>query len=380
MAGEYYIELRDFTTGARIAILTGATGSGADARNGFLRMGCHQQVNAPGLLEVEVPYDAPFLASLADKTQVLLKRRDPARSIDWYTEFVGLYRDPEYTSRNGRRTYTLRCPGLMSLLSWYHVLWPAATANRTLFTSAKAETIIKTLATYNATSSATTANGRDRTAPLYGIAVAADAAGGNTIDWTASRSKTLLEELQAIALIAGGDFSLAYTNSTTRTLNFHAGQLGTDRTSTVTFAESAGTMDNVRWTRVRSSERTAAIVGGVGEGAARSITTRTGTNYHATDNNIETFVDAKDLGEDGDTTAAREARGDKRLDELESRDSFSFDVVQTEGLYYRGSYVLGDLATAVKPDGTSTPVQIYTVDLDWRPNQKEQVAIGVRTR
>src|SRR5215471_18714034 len=107
MAPEQYVELRNFTTGARIAIVTGATGSGASARNGFRRVSCTRQVNAPGLLRLELPGDFPGLWSLADKTQMILFRRDTARSIAWYKEFVGLYRDVEYRNQGGQKTVTL---------------------------------------------------------------------------------------------------------------------------------------------------------------------------------------------------------------------------------------------------------------------------------
>lgn len=383
MAGQYYVELRNLTTGARIGVVTGMTGSGQDARNGFLRVKCVQRVNWPGYIELDLPGDFPGLWSLADKTQVLLKRRDPDRGIDWYNALVGLFRDPDYTNQRGQKRVTLLCPGLMSILSWYHVLWPANVANRTTFTSAKGETIMKTLVDRNAVAAnATAAAGRDRNAADYGVSIQADAAGGNTIDWAANRSHTLLEELQALALVAGGDFDLFYNSSTSRQFRFYAGQLGGDKSATITFAENMGNMDNVRFRRIRSSERTAALVAGGGKESARTTTIRTGTNYDATANNIEAFVDAKDLNPD--TAAARQSRGDKRLDELEARDEFSFDVVQTEGVYYgpsgTGSYTLGDLVTAVRPDGTSVTQQVYGVTLEWAPGEGESISIEMRNQ
>lgn len=381
MPGESYLELRNFTTGARIAVITGATGGGS-ARNGFLRLACAARVNAPGLLSVDLPGDYPGLWALADKTQAIHWRRDVAHGIDWYREFVGLYRDADYKNQQGKRTVTLLCPGLMSILGWYHVLWPAATANRTTFTAAKSETVIKTLTTYNAVAaSATAAAGRDRDAPDYGVSIQADAAGGTTIDWTANRTHTLLEELQALALVAGGDFDLVYNSATSRQLRFYAGQRGSDKTATITFAENLGNMDNVTFKRIRSSERTAALVAGQGQETQRATTTRTGANYNVTTNNIETFVDARDLNPD--TVAARQARGDKRLSELAARDEFGFKVVQTQGVYYgpsgTGSYAMGDLVTAVRPDGVSVTQQVYGRTIEWRPGEQEAISVEMRT-
>ncbi len=381
MAPEQYVELRSFTTGARLAIVTPALGSGPSARNGFRKVSCTRQVNAPGLLKLTLPGDFPGLWSLADKTQVLLRRRDLARGIDWYTEFVGLYRDPDYRNRKGNKEVTLLCPGLMSILGWYQVLWPANVTNRTVFTSAKAETVMKTLVDRNAVvATATAAAGRDRDAPSYGVSNQADGAHGNTIDWTAKRANTLLEELQAIARVAGGDFDLVYNSSTDRQFQWFTGQRGGDKSATITFAETLGNMDNVQFKRNRSTERTAAVVGGQGNESSRDTVTRTGTNYSST-NDIETFVDARDIAKG--STAALQARGDKRLDELESRDTFDFDVVQTQGIYYgpsgTGSYTLGDLVSTVKPDGTTVTQQVYQVDLTYTAEDGEQVGVGVRT-
>jgi hypothetical protein len=381
MAAEQYVELRNFTTGARLAIIAGSTGSGSNARNGFRRVSATRQVNAPGLLKLELPGDYPGLWSLADKTQVILFRRNLARGIAWYKEFVGLYRDAEYRNKGGLKTVTLLCPGLMSILGWYHVLWPANVANRTAFTAAKGETVMKTLVDRNAVAAnATAAAGRDRDAPSYGVAIEADGAHGNTIDWTAGRNHTLLEELQSLALVAGGDFDLEYTSSTVRTLRWYTGQRGSDKTATITFSENAGNMDNVQFQRSRSIERTAALVAGAGKEASRTKTTRTGTNYSSS-NDIELYVDGKNLNPD--TAASREALGDKKLDQLESRDTIAFDVVQTQGVYYgpsgTGSYTLGDLVTAVRPDGVSVAQQVYRVDLAYTPEDGEQVAIEGRT-
>src|SRR5689334_8890127 len=114
MAGESYLEFRNFTTGARIAVVTGATGSSSAARNGFLRLTTVRKINMPDRIEVDLPGDFPGLWSLADKTQVIHWRRDVDRGIDWYREAVGLYRDVDYKNQQGKKIVTLTCPGLLS--------------------------------------------------------------------------------------------------------------------------------------------------------------------------------------------------------------------------------------------------------------------------
>jgi hypothetical protein len=382
MAGEHYLELRNFSTGARLGIITGATGSGSSARNGFRRLIVQKEVNAPGTIIAEIPADHPLLP-LTDKTLVLDWRRDTARGIAWYLHHAAVFRDEEYQSQHGERDVTLKCPGLLSLLDWYYVLWAAGVANRTVFTAAKGETIMKTLVKYNADSSnATAANGRDRNAASYGIALEADGANGNTIDWTANRSHTLLSELQALALVAGGDFDLEYTSSTVRTFRWYTGQRGTDKSASILFAENLGNMDNVTLRRSRASERTAAVVGGGGEKDDRDIVLRTGTNYNVTTNNIELFVDARDIAKG--VTAALQSRGDQKLSETMARDAFGFDVLQTDGTYYgpsgAGSYELGDLVSARRPDGVTVTQQVYGVNISWNKDGKEQIAVEVITK
>jgi hypothetical protein len=294
---------------------------------------------------------------------------------------VGIYRDPEYASRSGQRRWTLTAPGALDLLSWYHILWPAGVANRTTFASAKAETVIKALVQYNATASATAAAGRDRSAPLYGISIEADAARGNTIDWTPNRSHTLLDEIQGIVRIGAGDVDLIYTGATTRELRFYPGQRGTDKTTTIAFSERLGNVDNVRWRRTRSQERTVALVAGAGEGAARDTVVRTSLGYSST-NDSETFVDARNVGTGA--SAALQSAGDARLDEMRARDEFAFDVIQTVGTYYGpsgvGSYDLGDLVSARTPLESTVSLQVYGSTVEVTADGRESVAIDLQAR
>lgn len=376
MAGEHYIEVRDFVSGDRLDIITGATSTGGP--NGFRRLLATREVNGPGRIELEVPANHPLMP-LADKTLLLDWRRDTKRGIPWYLEQAYLARDAQYRSNRGERVRTVFGVGLLGILDWYHVLWAAGTANRTTFSNVAAETVMKTLVTYNATTSATTGNGRDRTAPLYGVAVETNGAGGNPITWTAARSRTVLQELQAIAQIGGGDFDLEYTTATTRTFRWYAGQRGQDKSALITFAENLGNIDNVEITHRRSQERTAAVVAGQGEGTARETQTRTGPNY-ASGNDIEMFVDARDIALGA--AAALQDRGDQKLSEVQARVEYTFDVLQTQGTYYgpsgAGAYSLGDLVTA-RVDSTPDVLKIMAVTMEWRPGEKENIGIEVGT-
>lgn len=380
MPGQHYLEFLDFTTGTRLGISTGETGDvsppsvgAVDASNGFRRLTTRKVVNSPGSIEFEVPSAHPLL-QFADKTIVVDWRRDQKYGIDWYRHQIGLIRDPSYFSNKGNRYVTVSAMGLKGLLSWYIVAWPAAVNLKTLFTAEKAETVMKNIVKSNCVSgSNTSALGRDRTGPDYGISNEGDGTRGNTINWTANRTHSVLEELQAIALIAGGDFDLEYLTPTTRRFVWVP---VVDKTATLTFAESLGNMDNVVFRVLRSTESTVAIVGGRGEGTDRDIVVRTGPNFAAT-NDIEMFVNATDI-EKG-ATAQLQNRGDSKLYDVQARNEFSFGVVQTESTVYKRDYVEGDQVSAIKPDGTTTTVQIWGTTINWYPGEAERISVEVRT-
>ena len=122
---------------------------------------------------------------------------------------------------------------------------------------------MKTLVSYNAGSSATAGNSRLRTGTISGLTVEADGANGNTLDWFCAYDN-LLESLQKLAAIAGGDFDLAQTAVGAWQFRWHTGQLGTDRTATAIFALERSNMANPQDQLLRTVEKTACIVGGKG--------------------------------------------------------------------------------------------------------------------
>jgi hypothetical protein len=269
-----------------------------------------------------------------------------------------------------RSTAIVTCPGLMSMLAWRIVAWPAGTASRSKFTSAKAETIMKTLVTYNATSSASVANGRIRAGEIAGLSVEADGAHGTSLDWFCAY-EPLLDALQKLAAVAGGDFDLVKLTATTWQLRWYTGQLGTDRSATVIFALPRGNMANPQYKDLRVDEKTVCVVGGQGEGAARAVAVRTGDNYGAS-NDIEMFTN----GSSSDTTAGLQAQGDAALGENQARQQFSFDALQTPATLYGTHYVLGDLVTAVNPfTAASVTLKIDEVAVSIQGNGDEKIDV-----
>jgi hypothetical protein len=334
----------------------------------FRRISYGIRVNTPGITEFTIAGDHPVLDSIANNWQIEVWRKPSGGS--WGREMTGLYRYLRWGYKNDNEAVII-CPGIKSMLGWRIVAWTAAYTDRSKFTSEKAETIANTIVKYNCTSDATVANGREREGAITGMTVEADGAEGNTIDWYCAYDN-VLESLQDLAKVGGGDFDLVKTSSTAWQYRWYTGQLGTDNSSNVTFALERGNMANPVFIDNRLNEKTACIVGGQGEQSDRDIEVRTGTNYNVTTNNIEIFEQATDIT----TTAGLQSRGDKALAEVEAVKEFRFDVLQIPGCEYGDDYVLGDLVTAVNPyDQTTYTLKIQSVTVSVKSDGNEEINV-----
>lgn len=343
----------------------------------FVSLRYTKLVNAAGMCVFTVRGNHPIVDDLDLDWQVEVWRSNPTDEDTptgaWAADFYGFFRDEVRSSdSDGQSYFTAYCPAQISLLGRREVAWAADTASRTTFASAKAETIAKTLVSYNAGSAATTANGRIRTGTVTGVTVEADGTHGNTLDWNCF-GVNLLETLTALARVGDGDFDLVKTGAATWEFRWYDGQLGTDRSASVKFSLTLGNMANPTLRRNRMNERTVAIVAGQGEGSARAFVTRNGTNYAAGTNDVEMMLDARDVS----TANGLNARGDVRLSEVEARDDLTFDVIQTPASRYNLHYFLGDLVTGVY-QGVSSTKQITAVTIDFDPNGNEQIGVEMR--
>jgi hypothetical protein len=373
MTTDYRLDFYN-TSNALQAVLTGnATGDAAGEKSGFSGLAYTKQVNAPGFMIFSLRGDHELLSTLADKWQVEVWRKPDGQA--WARDFVGIYRQPEWRYGD-RSTFSGYCPGIISMLSWRHVMWKAGTASRSRFVAAKAETIMNTLVSYNACAAATIANGRIREGAIGGLTVEADGTDGNTIDWFCAYDN-LLENLQKCAKVAGGDFDVVKTSSSAWQYRYYVGQLGTDRTASVKFSMNLGNMTDVQYRITRLDERTAVVVGGKGEGADRATATVTGTNYNVTTNNIENFLNATDV----DTTDALTDRGDQYLDEVQAREVFTFTGREAPLSRYGVHYYLGDLVTAANPiNGTDYTAKVMQAVVSFDDSGKEIINTLIETQ
>jgi hypothetical protein len=326
MPATYRIDLRA-ADGTLKAVLP-AVGNG-----GVLSLTYRKQVNAPGLLVFTLNADDAAAGLLEHRGIVEVWRKDTG--VAWYRDFTGLIlrRHYRYTDRN---VVTVYCPGVIWLLGTRHVLYYAGTANKSEFTSDAAETIASTLVKLNATAAATTTAGRLRNGAISVLSAEAAGTAGNTLDWQCAYDN-LLETLQTLAQAGGGDFDVVQTGDAAFEWRWYDGQLGTDRSATVTFALEYGNMAAPEYDYDRRNEVGIVVVLGQGEESSRATVICT-----SGDSDVELTADARDVT----TTAGLSARGEAKLVNNAAVQEFGFATVRTESCLYGLHYFLGDLVTA----------------------------------
>jgi hypothetical protein len=336
--------------------------------------------------------DNPAVADIADfdimEVMIRNKALGLADSGGFVRAFVGIVRHSDMATDDDGLTFRqFICPNEKSILAWRHVLWPAGVANRSAFTSAAAETIMKTIVQYNLTASATTANGRHRAGNLLAgmgldVQIATDQARGESLS-LAIMGGNVLDVLRRVSDRGGGDFSLRWQGGNEWLFEFHPNQLGLDKSSgsqRVLFSLANNTMSRPRLRR-SGAAATVALAAGQGEGADRAVSVVNGPDF-AANYDLEMFVDAR--GED--TAGGREFRGGVQLDETRQREELTFDVLQTADQFYspiavagRKTYRAGDLTLAVY--GGERVRKIERVAVGWNvPTREDAFLVDVETR
>jgi hypothetical protein len=304
----------------------------------FLSLEYSKYVNDVGLLSVDLPGNHAAIDALEKDGQIEIWRFDDAQGLDPYCDFYGLYRGrnrstPSQQSKNG--VFTLKAVSQLHFLKRAIIAFAAGTALRNDFTDDPAETVMRLMVQYNATSDATTTNDRIRTVGAWAnnITIETDGGTGNNITKSFAH-RNLLEALQEVATLGGIDFDLVKTGSRSWEFRTYA-LLGQDLSSNVKFSLVWDNLGNPSLTDNSLDEATVAIVGGENQGADRDFVVRTGPNYTADYNDIEIFVNAANQA-----AGSLEAAGDARLNELRSRDDFRFAVLQSAAYRYGRDYCI----------------------------------------
>lgn len=293
------------------------------------------QVNTPGAFGIDLDASSSKCALFELDGQVEFWRRDQELSDSWTLEGEYLFRGATHVEReDGAVVYRASGVGYASLLNRRIIAASAGSAGAAK--SGKAETVAKAFVEEQC---GPTAGAR----ALSGFSAEADGAHGN--DVTLARAyRKVLEVVQEIASIGGGDFAVVGSGAATFQFRWYNGQLGTDKHVTVIFQPELGNMVKPMLVEHRHEEITAVLVGGQGEGALRTATWRTDAARIALSpwNRIELFRDQR---QESDADGLN-STGDAALEEGTPRPGLTFQVVQTPGCAYREHYTLGDLVTA----------------------------------
>lgn len=377
MAARYWLNILNIS-GTQVAQL-----SDSDADAGFQYLVATKKRNDVGILRTIISQNIsqaePF-DDLEDGQMLmaeLYRFEAPLGSnpgIPRYVEWRGFVRVKRRYAEGKRLLMEIEGVHETVLLEWRRIMWPANLANRSMFANVAAETIAKTLVRYNATSDATTGNGRATNGEyaVFPITIEADSAAGAALSMGVAWLN-LLPALQRVATLGSGDFSLEYASSSVSwEFQWHTPYLGTNRSAEVVFSLDRGNMQDPVLATVNLWEPTVAVVAGQGQGEDRTLVVRTGDNYNSGFDR-EVFVDARDLS----TTSALEDRGDERLDELKSRYVLDFTPKQTDSQRYGRDYFLGDLV-GWRFSGLSGTQQIDSVEIELSDGKTEEIKIGLR--
>jgi hypothetical protein len=259
-------------------------------------------------------------------------------------------------------------------------------ANRSTFTTQPAETIVKTLATFNVTTSASVANGRYRAGDLTPMeitpTVEADSGRGGNVS-LAFAGANILDALRRVCELADNYYTWQWQGGSLNGANewaFSWGR-GSDKSSganRVLFSLANNTLSRPRRT-YRPARATVALAAGQGEGLSRQTVVTNGTAY-AADNDIETFVDGRIYS----TEAGLIGAGQRRLQELEEQSDFDFDVLLTADTFYspipiagRKTYHVGDIVLA--DYGELETRRIRRAIVTWQDNAGDALTVSLET-
>lgn len=355
----------------------------------FLRLRYRNVVNEAGIFEMVLPEDHPAISDFENFDQVEVYWKNDSLQVPWHRDFVGLFRNPTYeTDEDGLNIYTATGEQIKAMLSYRVIAFPAGESNLTRFVAVAAETIMKRLVQYNATSDATTGNGRHRAGDLatgmgWSITIATDQGRGDTITHSYNNA-TLLRALTELAQIAGGDFDLVKTGDAAFTFEFYPGQVGDDKTTgadRVEFSLARGNLLKPSLTINNMGSKTVAIVGGQGRGSERNYQIIQGPAYD-TDNDIEMFLSMTNEPD----AAGLQSAGSARLEELRAVRDLTFDVLQTRSVFYsrqavtgRKTYKEGDLVSVLYNDDVIDR-QIKAAEvIVTKANRENNVLINIET-
>ncbi len=334
-------------------------------------------VNGIGMAVLTVRDTHPLVAQLADDLLLNIYftyRPISGGEITDQQDFVGLYRDKQIgTDQDGNVHYLLYFMGSIEVLNRNIVAYASGTNLRSQFTTRAIATISKEVVQYNCTSLATTGNGRLRNANVVRSLDATLGSGRDPTTSTINYScayRNVLEVVQELAKLGGYDFDVVFDKASYGNGLYYLQYdlLGTDKSTTIIFDINLDNVQGANLNGERLKEKTVAIVGGQGQGSARTTAIRTGTNQAAA-NDYELFIDAR-----SNASTELNSIGDAKMYELEARTNIDIDIAPSSGYVYRRDYGLGDLVTASFA-GTWVVKKINVVEVTFDQDQNVKIRI-----
>lgn len=337
-------------------------------------LGVSRQCSSVDALSFTLPSSSRSAQYISYGARITVTRFDTAMGISENVEFSGIIRKIVQIV-SSVRSLQVTAVGMMALLGDRVIAYRSAIANRSLFTAVPAETICRTLFSYNIGSSATTANQRILNGVISGMSTGASTGAGTALTVSCSM-KNLLQTLQETAITGGGDIDLIYTAPSSWSFNWYTGQRGTDRSATVILSVPTGTISELVITTDRVNDYSSVIVGGAGVNAARVITTRPASLPTGLDNR-EFYADAKGTG--NVAVSAMNQQGSVLLTQQKRRRvTYRAKVIQGGSLRYGRDYFLGDLVT-IQDNNTDVIQKVQGITLDFASDGRESVNVILAT-
>jgi hypothetical protein len=345
--------------------------------DGMIGLNYTKVVNDVGTATITVPGDHPAVTGLALDDELEIWRQDlhPAANTPPSIDFRGLYRGfTRRTMANGLELVDLFFFHETEILRRMVNAYPSGQFAVTVWNGVPVETAMAAIV-YNNSSGRTTdltaGATRVTAATSKVLGVDADLAGINVADY-ANPYRNVLTALQELASVANAIFMVWKPTAATTMWGVYVKKetLFSDRRNTVIFQLERGNLREPALDQRTMGETTVAMVGGAGDGAGRTVRTRTSAGRDVNRNNYEGFVDARHLT----TTAALDAYGDGVLNDRTARPMLTFTPVQTPDCNYGEHYFWGEVVT-VRYGGQSYVHRIVQVSVQYSA-AGEQIQLG----
>lgn len=205
---------------------------------------------------------------------------------------------------------------------------------------------------------------------VAGLVLGSDPLAGGSVTGRA-RWQVLIDLLRELALPEGLGFRVV-PNGVAGEVAFQV-YVPADKTATVTFSRELGTLSEAEY-ESSASKVNYVVVGGEGEGTARTVFEKPRSDEIVTWGRVESFVDRRDTGD----TAELEQTADENLAEGVGETGFSLVPIDLPGQEFLTDYALGDKVSAVI-DGEVLQELVREVRINLTPEGPTQTRPTVGT-